>query len=342
MGAVAEVQMGRVRGGRGVDRWVVAAWILMAACQRTGTPSANGPAAQAALPAELSGMKLPPAPEETRPVYPIKLAGDPDPRAVTFCRALHAVPASRRQACCHDTPGAVLTDECVRTVTYAARDGAVAFDDAALAACGRDVDASLAGCDWVGLLLPDLPASCRGVLRGTLAAGARCRSSLECQGTLRCQGAGPVTFGKCAPARSVGQGCALAVDALAAYTRQDRVDAEHPECLGYCGLRHTCEPLLATGGTCVMNSQCGPGHHCAAGRCADGAIAQKGEACTADECVAGTRCTGGRCQVPRAAGEACVNDFECLGGCQKPPTATGNDRFTAPGICAPKCVAQVG
>ncbi len=316
---------------------------LLCGCQRGApapkvaaavTPEGSSPLA---LPAELAERKVLSPQEETRPVYPPKLVGEADPQAVRFCSAIHGLPSSRRDGCCGGPPGIDLTQECVRVLTYAARDRALTLDAAAIAECQSDLDKALSGCDWVGPLLPELPAACHRVMRGTLVKGARCRSSLECAGSLRCQGAGPVSAGKCDAPHGDGLACGLSVDALASYTRQDQYEFEHPECSGYCGRRHLCEPVRPVGSECVMNSQCGAGNHCGAGRCLAGVIAQLDEPCSSSECASGLRCTGGRCQLPKPAGAVCTVDFECLGGCEKPPTPAGVDRYKAPGRCAPKC-----
>ena len=298
-----------------------------AACRRDATAPAP-PATQ--VPGLPPGLSLPPPPEETRPVYPSRLEGAPEPLAVALCEALHAVPERRRLACCSGASGLVLTDECVRVLTYALRSGAVTADAAGVAACTAAQEAAHAGCDWIGPWPPDLPPSCRSALRGTLAAGARCRSSLECAGSLNCRGVGPTAPGTCAPPRLDGERCALAVDPLAAYTRQDRVEREHPECSGFCSSRHLCEPARPLGAECVMSGQCGPGARCGRGRCIEGALARAGEDCSGDECPAGLRCYQHSCQAPRPSGSACASDFECSGGCKRPAGAPS-------GRCAPRC-----
>lgn len=320
--------------------FVGAVLLFGAACQRRPTPAPAAPpaepAAEAALAATMNKLSVP---LETRPVYPVKLSGEPDPLAVTLCQALHGLPSRRRIECCGGTFGAVLTDDCVRVVTYAARERAVTIDRESVAACSRDMAAALTTCDWIGPWPPELPAACRSVLHGTLGAGARCRSSLECSGSLRCQGVSPVTFGTCGPPRPDGEACGLAVDALAAYTRQDRVDRDHPECAGSCGRRHACEPARPLGAECVLDSQCGSAGRCGAGRCIDGAFGGLAEACSADDCAPGLRCHEFRCIKPKPASTGCTDDGECLGGCVRPGEATAplGSPPAGPGRCAAKC-----
>jgi hypothetical protein len=305
------------------------------ACRRDAArPPQTAQTAQApgatAVPGLPPGLAMPPPPEETRPVYPPRLEGAPEPLAVALCEALHAVPERHRLACCGGASGLVLTGECVRVLTCSLRSGAITLDAAAVSACAAAQEAAHAGCDWIGPWPPELPPSCRSALRGTLAAGARCRSSLECAGSRHCRGVGPTALGTCGPPRPDGERCALAVDPLASYTRQDRTEREHPECSGFCSSRHLCEPVRPLGAECVMSSQCGPDARCGRGRCMKGALAQAGEACSGDECPAGLRCYQHTCQAPRPTGSACRSDFECSGGCRKPAGA-------AVGQCAPRC-----
>lgn len=324
--------------------------VLFVACQRDAArgkapavPAPRDAGAIPGLPPELAGGMTPRLPADTRPVYPTQLTGAPDPLAVTLCQALHGLPMSRRIECCGGTPGAVLTDECIRVVTYAARDRAITLDADAVLACQSDMAAALATCDWVGPRPRELPQSCRQVFRGTVAAGARCRSSLECVGDLYCQGVGPVSMGICGLQRKDGERCALSVDPLAAFTRQDRVERDHPECSGFCGFNHRCQPARPLGSECVMSSQCGTGNRCGAGRCVVGAYGKKDEACSDDDCEPGLRCNKFRCRVPRSAEAQCLEDAECLGGCEKPDVSPAPGTMlvigqgSGVGKCARKC-----
>ena len=159
-----------------------------------------------------------------------------------------------------------------------------------------------------------VPAACRGVVHGTVAAGGPCRSSLDCTGALRCRGAGPTALGRCAPALGDGAICGLAVDTLAAFTRQESVNRDHRECAGHCE-RHRCQAAVARGGACTQSSECAPGNRCHGGRCIGGELAALGDACTGADCAAGGRCYQHRCIAPAADGAVCSADFECRGGC---------------------------
>ncbi len=281
----------------------------------------------------------PPAVEETRPVYPSQLDGPASPQAQTLCRALHDLPAERRRACCAATSSVVLTADCVRVLSFAQRSGALRIDEGALSACVSALQQTYSGCDWVGPWPPELPAECRAVLHGQLAAAAPCRSSLECQAGLFCHGASPTAMGTCGPPRIEGERCGLAVDGLAAYLRMAVLTEPHPqfvqhrECEGFCNLRHVCESLRPRSATCVMSVQCGVDDRCGRGQCIAGRVAKLGEACSGGDCPAGLRCFEHVCQKPKPAGQSCQSDFECTGGCERPPGAEH-------GVCAAKCSAS--
>lgn len=160
-------------------------------------------------------------------------------------------------------------------------------------------------------------------MKGKIAAGQKCRSTLECTGDLRCVGVGPTTPGKCGPARAPGEVCGGTVDTLAGYVRQTDLDKRHPECRGTdrC-IKHKCAAPAADGAACQTTSDCADGLQCVPAamgapkiaipqkKCAGRAMPKEGEACP-----------GGVCDG---------NDFECKGGCLKPD---GGDK----GKCGPRC-----
>jgi hypothetical protein len=151
-------------------------------------------------------------------------------------------------------------------------------------------------------------------VQGALAEGATCRSSLECAGNYHCEGVGPTTLGKCAPMRPAGHTCAIGVDPLAAVSRQEPVEAQHPECTGICFGRRCVDPLPA-GGECKSHVICGPSRHCKAGRCAEGPLPSAGEPCSGGECGGDARCIDNKCAPARREGEACKQDSECRSAC---------------------------
>lgn len=247
-----------------------------------------------------------------------------------LCAAVQTLPETRKAACCASPASAGLGGECVRLLSDAVRRGAVALADGDAARCSAAAARQLEGCAWVTPYAPPLPQECRRVLQGRLAAGAACRSSLECVDGLLCWGAGPGTAGVCTPPAPVGATCGAAADDLATYTRQTD-DPRHPACAGFC--KHgRCAPFAKPGEACSGNEQCGPGAHCAAGRCTAGPQPELGDDCSSTACAAGLTCLDGRCAPPRKAGETCSKPAECAATCLPPgPDATR--------VCGMQCSA---
>jgi hypothetical protein len=270
---------------------------------------------------------------EIRPVYP-PLSGPAHPKAKAFCQAIYGVASERRAACCGGAMLAGLGTECERNVTGALGFSAIDFSDADVAKCADAMKKQLEGCDWItpgGQLPSPTPTECTGIVKGKLAAGARCRSTLECEGKLRCHGVGPTTPGVCGPAKD--QGTCGSVDELVTFTRDDEADKRHPECTGHCG-RRKCEPFVKVGDACTGNGACGPGNHCEKGKCATGESGKAGQPCLSGACVRGTRCVSGTCVAPKKDGDECESDLECRGGCVK---ASGQPK----GKCAMECARVV-
>jgi hypothetical protein len=255
------------------------------------------------------------------------VAGIPDPLAKRLCDALHALPEARKAACCNaGTATRGLAAECARVLSDALRAGRVALDPAAVARCERASAEAYAGCDWVTPLAPAAPAACRRLVAGVFAAGAPCDSALECQAGLACRA------GVCASPGAAGAACGgAAADLLTLYTRQTAA-AEHPDCDGYCSLDGRCARWVAVDGPCWSSQQCASGNHCAAGRCAAGAVASLGEPCTGSACGEGAICAAGRCVARKQAGETCSSPFECLATCN---VAAG----AGAGTCGMRCTA---
>jgi hypothetical protein len=280
--------------------------------------------------------------DDVHPVYPIEGVA-PHPTAVKLCAALHDLPERRRSACCSEPGGAVFTDKCVQALSAAIRGGAVQVDAAKVDACAAAMDRAYEGCDWVGPFPPELPPDCLSVVKGTLPAKARCRSSLECSGNQRCHGVGPTTPGKCGPPRDDGGPCGGTTDALASYVRQDDVDDSHPECKGFCS-RTKCASPAPEGAACALTRECGQGLQCIGaaknpplgaktGKCTARPPDRAGQACPGQVCEKGLLCIAGTCTARKPAGSACSTDFECIGGCLKPDAGTA-------GRCGRKCGAR--
>lgn len=312
---------------------VIAPFALTPGCRRDEAPAPGGPAASASAPLDETAMAAAAASaavksDEVRPVYPV-LQGEPEPAARKLCAALHDVPSRRRAECCDTSPSSNLASVCEGVVTAALRSGAVAIDDAAIGRCVEAIERSHQGCDWVTPLSSQLPAECDGLVSGRLAAGDKCRSSLECADGLRCHGAGPTSVGRCGKPREGGV-CNTGVDVLATYARQDGFDKAHPECEGVCS-QHRCQPLLAAGAACTASAACGAGSRCVSGHCAARAPKAEGEKCSDTlDCGTGLHCEAGACKAKGGEGESCQRDLDCRGVCLK---SAGQ----AKGVCGHRC-----
>lgn len=291
-------------------------------------PSATASAAPSASPLASSSAGSGPD-AEVRPVYP-PLSGPADPRVERLCNVLHTLPAKRRGECCSFQGHGVLTDECIRNLNGALKGGAITLADADIDACEQAIKTSLTGCDWVSAapMLGPTPEACEHILKGKLASGASCRSSLECGEKLFCFGAGPTSPGRCGPPKSDGF-CTQPVDPLAVYTRSDLFEVVHPQCTGFCSQRR-CRPFADLGAVCKVNAECGPSAHCEGGKCKTGPNGQLGMECLGHGCAGGLRCAKGICQAPRKEGEACELNDQCRGDCVKP---NGADK----GTCSAQC-----
>jgi hypothetical protein len=292
-------------------RSILFSLFLCVACTKKAAP----PVPVAAPAAEPNGLAAALGPdEEIKPVYSA-FAGPALPIAESLCHAVHGLPEERRAACCSAKIGTQneLVAECVKLVSAAVRAGGIALDAGKVQACADAESKATQGCGWVTQGLPALPDECARLVQGTVASGGVCRSALECVDGLTCLGAGPTVAGHCGPPKANGTACLSSTDSLANFVR-DYDDARHPECAGFCGHRH-CEAKFASGAACFLARQCGAGQHCDGKTCIDGPFANAGEACVGDGCGPGLRCINRVCALPKAAGLACVQDFECTGGC---------------------------
>jgi hypothetical protein len=267
--------------------------------------------------------------DDVEPVYP-KKSGPADPLAEKLCAALHDVPIKRRADCCHQGVGFSVASECVRVLSHALRDKSVSLESTAVDACVSAMNAVHEGCDWVAPANVALPAACDRIVRGSIEEGKRCRSSLECVDGLRCVGVGPTDTGVCRKPLPSGYPCSLAVDTLAALTRQDSLESQHPECGGYCNQRR-CHDFLALHGECKTSIECGAGKVCLGGKCEDGNLPGEGKPCAKGSCATGLQCEKGTCANRKPKGATCVNDGECaVGGCSHADASKE-------GTCGMKC-----
>lgn len=296
-----------------------------AAGSASATLSASAPAASSAegRPQEL----------DVRPVYPA-LQGPPHPLASRLCGVLHDIPKQRRAACCSQPPEQGIEAECLRNLSGALSSAAVTVEEEAIARCELALKESLQGCDWVAPLpfSPPLPGACQGLLKGTLKAGAVCRSSLECEGALSCAGVGPTATGRCVPPRESGP-CGPRVDPLGTYTLQSTFERAHPQCTGFCD-RRRCAPLVKEGEACTFHDACGSGHHCGDGKCKKGEEGKEGERCLGTRCAADLRCDRGTCVAPKKEGESCERNEQCRGFCN---LGAGDGPEGGKGTCGARC-----
>ena len=282
--------------------------------------------------------------DDIEPVYPIEPNAPAEPLATKLCEGLSTTPEKKRSACCKATPAIVTTSECTRALSAAIRHQAVTIDEKDIDTCLAAYDRTLEGCDWVGPFPPGPPAACEGILKGKLAAGTKCRSSLECAGDLRCAGLGPTSPGTCTASGKDGESCGGTVDPLAGFTRQTDVDKRHPDCKDRC-IKHRCAAAVGESGVCLVSADCLDGLQCLPSggvsprnnaplrKCVAGKPPPKeGEACPDGTCAGELQCIRDKCAARKASGESCTDDFECKGGCLRDGGAIGK-----PGTCGMRC-----
>jgi hypothetical protein len=185
-----------------------------------------------------------------------------------------------------------LFDECVRVLGAALQKESVELDPRAVTRCRESVEQSFAGCDWVTPSQPLPPAACQGLLKGRVAEGGQCRSSLECVAPLHCSERAADEPGRCRAPQAIGAPCASGADPLAAYLLERDVPRTHPRCAEFCSaLSQRCEALPALASACVASIHCAPGQRCIHERCANApkpARAQAGATCASDlDCSTG-------------------------------------------------------
>jgi len=266
-------------------------------------------------------------------------AGPPEPLAVRFCETLHRLPERRKDACCatqESFGAAVVSTDCVRTLSAALRSQSVSLTEIDVDRCTAAMTQATAGCDWItrvsSLARRPVPSECEDLLRGTLPESAKCRSSLECRGELRCRGFTATEAGTCAPPGGTGEPCNRATDLLAVVTH-GLLDPAHPECKGACRER-VCSEAVPKGGACHADVECGGGR-CDKGGCAEAVLPAVGEACTG-ACATGSRCAKGVCVAPRSEGATCESDAECRGACVRGDGGAGACLQSCPRPRAPR------
>ncbi len=301
-------------------------------CTRTSSTSSTGSTGattDASPPPATSAIaSVEPGSDEIKPVYPVD-AGPPNPLAQQYCDAIAGEPERAKASCCGTSSAAtmLIVGQCVRTLTAALATKAVTLAPADVQRCADAVKQATTGCDWVTPTALAMPPVCEGIIKGTAALHAECRSSLECAAGLRCQGLSSIDVGKCEGPKATRAPCNLASDMLASFTRQDTLARTHPECAGYC-VGRTCKDATPVGDECASDVQCGRGF-CVAGKCSAAAPPSLGSSCTGG-CSYGLACVDGKCVAKRAEGAACDANGECRGACVRPDGGTS-------GTCSKTC-----
>ena len=259
------------------------------------------------------------AEEDVKPVYP-QTSDPPLPQAQKYCDLAYELAEQKRKECCPNVSFFPVrpTEECVRTLSYALRSGAVALSDADLSTCEAAVTSAAKACDWGGAW----PDGCLGIVHGTREERGECRSSLECKEGMFCAGLGVSKPGKCNPSLPDGAKCGGVVDSLASFIKQDPERVNSP-CKGTCN-RRICAPRLKAGDACQSGLQCVAGARCAEGKCTEGPLPKEGP-CEGGSCAEGSRCVDKQCVKELRIGDACTSAGACRSGsCEK-------------GVCTMKC-----
>lgn len=279
--------------------------------------------------------------DDVEPVYPIEANAPPVPLAQKLCEGLNSMPEKKRAECCKTTSGILLTSECTRTLSAAIRGKAIELEAKDVDACIAAFEKTLEGCEWVGPFMPGPPAACLGLLKGKIAEGHKCRSSLECAGDMHCVGLGPTTPGKCGTMSTGGEACGGTVDPLVGFARQTDIEKRHPTCKDRC-IKHQCQPPVAENAACLISSDCQEGLQCLPApnapktgivpkKCVAGKTPGKdGEPCPGGVCEGTLQCIKGKCTSRKGTGEECTDDYECKGGCLR---ADGGTK----GKCGQRC-----
>ncbi len=301
--------------------------LVVAGCPSTNDASQKDASAATIVTSHDAGVDAE-ADDDVRPVYDVSPNEPPEPHALRLCKALSEVQEQKRAACCKIAPGVVLTDECSRMLGAAVRTHAVTLADADIDACVTALEKRYDGCDWVGPFPPGPPPECTNLVKGSLADGARCRSTVECAGASHCAGLTPTRAGHCSAPSSDSAPCGGTVDPLVGFARQSGAEKTHPECEHRC-IQHKCGAPFKDGAACSIAAECEDGSQCIAKKCAKAAPAKAGQPCPGGLCESPAECIQGVCGSKKAAGETCSADFECKGGCRKADAGKGT--------CGPRC-----
>jgi len=275
----------------------LASLLAMSACGRSTPPPPPTPARAADVAAVVAPPPPPPPPPTTLTLEEFsrqRLEIDNEGHDAYFARCCTAAERSTNPA---DHPLSVAEREsivgrAVAEISAKITAGVQRFDGAQAAACIAALRRSrgpapttCVGPDPFGLrgVFEEYIPSCRSVLVGTAAVGARCAESDECAPTAYCAKASwREATGLCAARLERGAACRVT-----AYScpRGD-------ECvLGHCGAR------MAIGASCELPSDCARSARCNdAHFCVRRAFAADGAACTDNADCRSDHCAEGRCQ----------------------------------------------
>jgi hypothetical protein len=195
------------------------------------------------------------------------------------------------------------------------KQGTVAIDASALAACVFAYEAAAVSCNLTAVL-----ADCHGIFKGTLADGAACSDVFECDRSggpkicLKLQDATDPNVGVCAtPERGAdgtlcGGSCDLGGDCS---TTVSNPDDTYPTAFCYeedglfCPFGYGCAPLIDDGEYCDQPAACGSDGLCSS-TCVP--LRASGDSCQfIFDCAEGLTCDGGFCvPEPVAGDETCA------------------------------------
>jgi hypothetical protein len=233
-------------------------------------------------------------------------------------------------------------EECNFVVRDGVAAGRMTFDALAAARCADAAEKTKHTMKGVHLATPDIDElmECNTVVVGKQADGQPCRSSLECKDPLTCIGAHHKHEGTCKPLPTKdGDPCDGAVwkhhDLGHRHRCGPGLACDAPDSKTKDPI---CRPAIAQGGACVETDQCTEGLNCRAAKCTAAPPVDAGGACDddADDCRDGLYCKRdkgqkeGKCTEKKAAGQPCVDVFECRGECRKP---AGKPDGTCTAIC---------
>lgn len=270
------------------------ALLMMSACGRSTPPSPPTPGSAAHVAAVVAPATPPPPTLTLEEFARQRLEVDNEGREAYFVRCCTAAERSTNPA---DHPLVVAEREAivaraVAEISAKITTGSQRFDGAQAAECiaalrraRGPAPTTCIGPDPFGLRgeSEEFIPSCRSVIVGTAAVGARCSESDECAPATYCAKASwRDETGLCAPRLARGAACRVTADAC----------PPGDTCvLGHCGARGEIGARCELPSDCVRSARCNDAHVCVRR-----AIAADGAPCTDNADCRSDHCAGGRCQ----------------------------------------------